>query len=128
LPIQRIASSKPLPSSPRIAECGTRTFSKTSEAGPHSPIVSMYSERQPWSRSTRKQVTPPSAPLSRSVTANTIVKSASLPPVMNVFSPLITHSSPSRTAEVRIARASEPAPGSVIAKQLRRSPLMVGTR
>ncbi len=63
-----------------------------------------------------------------SVTANTMVKSASLPPVMKVFSPLITHSSPSRTADVRIARASDPAPGSVIAKQLLRSPLIVGTR
>ncbi len=50
------------------------------------------------------------------------------PKVMNVFSPLITHSSPSRTAEVRMLRASEPAPGSVIAKQLTLSPLMVGRR
>ena len=80
------------------------------------------------SRSTRKQVTPPSAPFSGSVTAKTMQKSASLPPVMKVFSPVITHSSPSRTALVRIARASEPAPGSVIAKQLRSSPLIVGSR
>ena len=91
-------------------------------------MVSMYSDFQPWSRSTRKQVTPPSAPFSLSVTAKTIVKSASLPPVMKDFSPLITHSSPSHMAEVRMARASEPAPGSVMAKQLLRSPLMVGRR
>jgi hypothetical protein len=73
-------------------------------------------------------VTPPSAPFSLSVTANTMTKSASLPWVMNVFSPLITHSEPSLRAEVRIALASEPAPGSVIAKHEMRSPAMVGRR
>src|SRR6266536_3424584 len=52
-----------------------------------------------------------SAPLSGSVTAKTITKSASLPPVMKVFSPLITHWSPSRRARVRMLRASEPASG-----------------
>ena len=117
-PIQRMASSKPRPSSPRIAECGTRTSWKLREAGPHCPMVGISAEVQPRSRSTRKQVTPPSAPRSLSVTANTMQKSAMSPPVMKVFSPLITHSSPSRTAEVRMLRASEPAPGSVIAKQL----------
>jgi hypothetical protein len=63
-----------------------------------------------------------------SVTANTMQKSATSPKVMKVFSPLMTHSSPSRTADVRMLRASEPAPGSVIAKQLILSPLMVGSR
>ena len=111
-----------------MCECGTRTPSKTSDAGPHSPMVSIGSDFQPMSRSTRKQVAPPSAPRAGSVTANTMAKSASLPPVMNVFSPLITQSSPSRRALVRMLRASEPAPGSVIAKQLFRSPSMVGCR
>ena len=117
-----------MPSSPRIAECGTRTSSKTSAAGPHSPIVSIGVLVQPRSRSTRKHVTPPSAPFSLSVTANTMTKSASLPPVMKVFSPLMTHSSPSRRALVRMARASEPAPGSVIAKHDLRVPSIVGRR
>jgi hypothetical protein len=88
----------------------------------------MGSDFQPMSRSTRKQVTPPFAPFSGSVTANTITKSASLPPVMKTFSPLMIQSLPSRTARVRMLRASEPAPGSVIAKQDRRSPSMVGIR
>ena len=39
MPIHFIASSKPRPSSPRIAACGTRTSSKDSDAGPHWPIV-----------------------------------------------------------------------------------------
>ena len=73
-------------------------------------------------------MTPPSAPFSLSVTAKTMTKSASLPPVMKVFSPLITHSSPSRPALVRMARASDPAPGSVMAKHDFLSPLIVGTR
>ncbi len=91
-------------------------------------MVGISFEVQPASRSTRKQVTPPSAPFSLSVTAKTMQKSARSPPVMKVFSPLITHSSPSRTAAVRMLRASEPASGSVIAKQLYRSPLIVGSR
>ena len=60
--------------------------------------------------------------------ANTMVKSASLPPVMKVFSPLMIQSEPSLRAVVRIAVASEPAPGSVIAKQEILSPSMVGSR
>ena len=80
------------------------------------------------SRSARKHVTPPLAPFSLSVTAKTMQKSAMSPPVMNVFSPLITQSSPSRTAVVRRLRASDPAPGSVIAKQLIFSPSIVGLR
>ncbi len=91
-------------------------------------MVAIGSDFQPMSRSTRKQVMPPSAPLSGSVTANTITKSASLPPVMKVFSPLMTQSPPSRRARVRMLRASEPASGSVMAKQERRSPSMVGIR
>ena len=73
-------------------------------------------------------MTPPLAPFSWSVTAKTSAKSASFPPVMKVFSPLMTHSSQTRTDGARIAVASEPAPGSVMAKQERRSPLMVGNR
>ena len=42
------------------------------------------------------------------------MKSARAPLVMNVFEPLITYSSPSRIAVVRMPATSEPAPGSVI--------------
>ena len=47
LPIHFIASAKPRPSSPRIAECGTRTSWNDSDAGPHSPIVGIDAEVQP---------------------------------------------------------------------------------
>ncbi len=107
---------------------GTRTSTKPIEAGVDGPIVSIGSAVQPIERSTRKAVWPPRWPLSASVTAITIAKSASTPLVMKVFSPLRTQSSPSRTARMRIAVASEPASGSVIAKQEIRSPSIVGSR
>ena len=46
----------------------------------------------------------------------------------NHFSPLSTQSSPSCTASVRMPVASAPAARSVIEKQIRRSPLISGTR
>jgi hypothetical protein len=73
-------------------------------------------------------VTPPFAPFSGSVIAKTMAKSASFPPVMKVFSPLMIQSVPSLRADVLIALASDPAPGSVIAKQDLRSPEIVGRR
>ena len=57
-----------------------------------------------------------------SVFATTITKSAWIPLVMNVFVPLSTYESPSRTAVVRTALRSLPAPGSVIAIAVTRSP------
>ncbi len=44
----------------------------------------------------------------------TMMTSACAPPLVNHFSPLITHSSPSRTALVLNIRGSEPPSGSVI--------------
>ena len=64
----------------------------------------------------------PFLPALRSVTANTSATSAFLPVVMNCLTPLSTHSSPTRSARVRIAEASEPACGSVRQKQPRSSP------
>ena len=42
--------------------------------------------------------------------------------VMNILAPSTTHSPPSRRALVRVAPASEPAPGSVSPKAARRRP------
>jgi hypothetical protein len=47
---------------------------------------------------------------------------------MYVFEPLITQSSPSRTARVLMPATSEPASGSVIPRQLIFWPLIEGTR
>src|SRR5271157_3442910 len=59
-----------------------------------------------------------SASLAFSVRHITIAKSARFALEENHLWPVITHSSPSRTARVRIERGSEPAvSGSVIAKQ-----------
>jgi hypothetical protein len=47
---------------------------------------------------------------------------------MNIFRPLITHLSPSRTAVVWMLATSEPASGSVMARQAIFSPRIDGTR
>ena len=70
----------------------------------------------------------PSWRASGSVFATRTMKSARGPLVMKVFEPLITYSSPSRIALVRIPATSEPAPGSVIPRQPIFSPLIPGTR
>ena len=63
-----------------------------------------------------------------SVLATRTMKSARGPLVMKVFEPLITYSSPSRIALVRMPATSEPAPGSVIAMQPIFSPLIPAVR
>ena len=55
---------------------------------------------------------PPREPFSLSVTAMTMVKSACSARLVQIFRPLITQSSPSRTARVSIPAGSAPAPGS----------------
>ena len=70
----------------------------------------------------------PSWRASGSVFATRRMKSARGPLVMKVFEPVITYSSPSRIALVRMPATSEPAPGSVIPRQPIFSPLMPGTR
>ena len=81
------------------------------------------------SASTKNAVIPPCARFSPSVTANTSAKSAWSPPVMKCFRPLITHVPPSwRTAFVLIRVASDPAPGSVSAKQVTLSARISGNR
>src|SRR5437660_2647320 len=56
------------------------------------------------------------------VTAMTIRKSATEALELNHLWPLITHSSPSRTAEVLMRVGSAPAPGSVMENELRSAP------
>ena len=48
-----------------------------------------------------------------------------MPLVMKILEPFSTHSSPSRTALVRMPWTSEPAPGSVIARAPTASPLTI---
>lgn len=68
----------------------------------------------------------PRAPALGSVlTANTTM-SAEPPLVMNVLDPLTTYSSPRRTAVVRIALRSDPAPGSLIPIAPMTSPVAIG--
>ena len=78
-------------------------------------------------RSTTNSVIP-SWRASGSVFVTRTMKSARGPLVMNVFEPLITYSSPSRIAVVRMPATSDPAPGSVIPRQPIFVPLIPGSR
>ena len=55
-------------------------------------------------------------------------QSAWVPLVIHIFDPLITHSSPSRTARVRMPATSDPASGSETAIEVTISPAMAGRR
>ena len=65
---------------------------------------------------------------SGSVTASRVVIPARSPFVAHIFWPVITHSSPSRTARVRIDWTSDPACGSVIEYADRISPVAIRGR
>ena len=60
-----------------------------------------------------------------SVFTSRAMRPARTPFVTHIFWPLMTSSSPSRRAVVRIARTSDPASGSVIMKQQRSSPAAI---
>ena len=70
----------------------------------------------------------PFGPRLRSVTAIATITCPTLPCVMKVFEPFSTQLSPSRTAVVRVAAASLPAPGSVSPHAPICSPRASGTR
>lgn len=70
----------------------------------------------------------PLLPAALSVTANTTATSAYLPDVMNCFTPFRMYASPSRSARVVIAAASEPTCGSVRQKQPIFAPVASGLR
>ena len=112
-----IATLKPSPSAPSSASAGTRTPSSESSAvscarSPSLPFIGLAS-KPAASVGTRKALIPfgPSPP----VRAKTIAVAAQEPSVMKTFEPVSTQSSPSRSARVASAAASEPQPGSVSA-------------
>ena len=80
------------------------------------------------SRSTMNADMPPRLPLLRSVSAITIVQSASVAWLIQILRPFSTQLSPSRTAVVDNAPGSEPAPGSEIAIAARVTPRAYGSR
>ena len=65
---------------------------------------------------------------SGSVTARSMIAPARSPFVAHIFWPVITNSSPSRTARVRIDWTSDPACGSVIEYANRSSPVAIRGR
>ena len=71
---------------------------------------------------------PPRLPLALSVTAMTTVQSALSMRLTQILRPVITQSSPSRTAWVRMLAGSAPAPGSEMAMAVPVSPRTYGPR
>ena len=108
-------------------DAGMRTPSKASSAVglPRSPILcsSRATLNPSAGTSTTNAVRRRCLGTSGSVTAKTVMRSATEPWLMNRLEPLSTYSSPSRTARVRAAAASEPASASVSANAIRCSPL-----
>ena len=114
-----------------VLATGTRTSVKDSSA------VSL--DHMPSFSSLRDTATPgmsvgttmsdmPREPGSSEVRASRQSQSACVPFVMYSLAPLMTHSSPSRTARVRMPATSLPASGSVTAMDVTTSPRMAGAR
>ncbi len=115
----------PRPSPPKMLAWGTRTFVK--ETRPWSvgmlKVQSISSILTPGAfMGTRKAVMPSPSPAWPLVRAITMSYWALWMPVFQVFSPLITHASPSRSAWVSMWVASEPCSGSVMPKAKPRLP------
>ena len=91
-------------------------------------LSSFFPERKPCVPRSTTKAEIPFLPLLRSVTAITTAVSATRPLVMNVFDPLSTQESPSRTAVALVPPASEPALFSVRPQQPTFSPLARGVR
>ena len=119
-----LATAQPLFRPPTIHESGTRASDMNTSLNSARPVISRSgrtSTALPWCMSKANQVMPWCLGASGLVRAMSMPMSAICPPEVHTFWPLITHSSPSRTAlQPRPAR-SEPAPG--LAEQLAPRPL-----
>ena len=118
-------------SAPSSASAGTRQSRKTTSLVSLARMPSLSSFRPGvipgLPRSTMNAEMPRWA-RALSVTAITTITSPMLPWVMNVLVPLMTHPSPSRAADTRIAAASDPAVGSVSPQAPIHAPVASGTR
>ena len=117
--------TKPMLSSPMISASVTRTFSKNSSEVSDSSMPTLSSLRprlKPSLVASMPNRVMPFGPFSGSVRAAVMIRSPEKPLVMKVLEPLMTHSSPSRTAVVFSAARSEPPDGSVMPMPSRISP------
>jgi len=120
------------PTSPITLAAGTRTLVSSSSpvSTPRTPILRSTEPTSTPShrRSTMKAVMASwlRAVTSSDVLANTVYQSACTTPEIQHLVPLITHSSPSRTALVRMPMTSLPACGSERQKAARLDPSAMG--
>ena len=125
------ATARPPPSSPKIAESGTRTSRRVTSAW----SVGMFNVHQ-WKSTenpgvatgTKNAVMPRALPSVPDVRANTTSWVAECIPEFQRFVPLITQSPPSRTAVVSIHVASLPWSGSERPKPTRAVRVSIGSR
>ncbi len=112
-----MASIQPCPTWPTTFSSGTSTSSKVTPRVSEARWPMFHSLRPtetPFqARSTTNAVMPPRAFSAGSVTASTKYQSATPALVIHIFWPLSTQRSPLRSARVRSACTSDPAPGSV---------------
>ena len=130
LPPSKVCSIifEPCPTSPSRFSLGTLTSSKKSSEvslARHIILPCMGIALKPGVPFSTITVENIFLPFSSPETACTVqpFEISEEPLVINIFDPLITHSSPSRTAVVFEPRESEPAPGSVRPKLHRPSPV-----
>ena len=120
-----------MPSSPMIASTGTRTFLSVTSAWSDGMlnVHHMNSTLKPGVLvGTMIAVMPLPSPGLPEVRANTMSWVARCRPLLKRLAPLITHSSPSRTAVVSSQVASEPWLGSVRPNAMRTSPVNIRSR
>ena len=108
------AASQPLFSSPMMPSAGTRTLSKKTSLKGECPVATLSGRTvTPGAcMSTMNMLMPLCLGFVGSVLARIAPKSLNWAPDVQTFCPLMTHSSPSRTALVCRLATSEPAPGS----------------
>ena len=126
-----IAILNPSPSSPSRSAAGTRTSVRKISTVPDAltPSLTWWRERsKPAEDASTRNAEMPRVFFSGFVMAKRRQTSAAWPQVMNTFWPEIRYASPSRVARVFWLPASDPASGSVRAKQPSFSPRASGVR
>ncbi len=112
--IHRVPTVQPSSTSPIRSESGTRTSVRNSWQNSFEPLsISIrWTSRPGWRMGRMNTVRPRCLGTSQLVLARHRPQSDHQAPVVQIFEPLSTHSSPSLTALVRAAATSEPPLGS----------------
>ncbi len=113
-PSSAFATRHPSLTSPTTWSRGVRASVKNTSLNSESPVIIRIGRTSTpgWSIGTSRKLMPRCLGAAGSVRARTKIQLARWPAEVQIFWPLITHSSPSRTARVCSEARSEPASGS----------------